>query len=841
MCKKYLFALLFLLFPLILSASDKYISLDGFWKFKTDPYYTGVEERWYDEKYSVQGWDTLSVPGNWDLRNEYAHYVGQGWYRRCFDTPQYINGKDVFIRFEAVNVNYIVWLNGKKIGEVQGGYFPNEWDITGLLKKNGKNTVAVCVDNNFRSGAYWSWGGIRRHVDLCIRPKNRIDKIKISAEPDLKKGTANICIRTMVNVLDDGYSLKYTILKDGKKLKQKKVNADASSTDIYLSKRQTSLWHFDAPELYILKAELEKDGILVDEHTERFGIRKIECDSNAFYLNGEPIRCLGLNWVADDRLTGNTLPASVYKKHLDDMRRMGVVMARLSHVPLPKDVLDYLDEIGMLVIDEIPVWGASPLATPDNPVAFSWIRQMVDNHYNHPSIVAWSVGNEIGNQVNNPKVTPYVKAACELARSLDKSRPALDVSNSAHANKINDPSQYSDFYAFNCYSRNCYGKYPERIIENYGRKPLFMTEFGCRLIGENLENGFDIERVALEQMRGKDFIFGGSLWTYNDYRSTHYSPTPSWNNPISENRAWGVVDAYGRHKRAYYEARKEYAPLKEMKVVEEGDRLIVNLIPRDKLDLPAYILRNYKLQLETGDGVDNWNVVSSVELPDINPGDKAMKREMKMPSVSSKTYRLMLVNGQGVELMDTLIVHGKPEKPSILSVITANRSARVYFRPDGLGSRYFVECKNLKNGRIAYSDTVAYSDFIDVMKLSRDTQYQLTLFAENNNGKISSETVAFTAKGNGVLPPDIKSIVALPESKSIGLGYGSLNNEYLYEIEYSRDKMMKDGVKRLITKTRGACTIPNLCPGVYYVRMRAHQQYQIISDWTPVVSVKLDK
>lgn len=821
------------------NTGDRKISLDGWWNFKIDPYSEGIAGNWHT-LVNAQGWDDMPVPGNWELRNEYAHYVGKGWYKRTFETPQNIEDKDVLLSFEAVNVNYSVWLNGKLLGDVIGGYFPQQFPISGLLKKNGENLLAVCVDNNFRSGAYWSWGGIRRPVNLIVCEKNRIERIKILAEPDLKTGKAVVNVTPCLQIDGQPYSIAYFIEKDGKVILRKEQSATEPHISMQLASNKVKLWHFDRPELYTMRVQLKNGDKVIHEMSERFGIRKVSWDNKNFYLNGEPVRLLGLNWVADDRLTGNTLPVEVYKSHIDDMRKMGVTMSRLSHVPLPKEVLDYLDEVGILVIDEIPLWGYAIYAHPNHPVSNSWLKQMVENHYNHPCIVGWSVGNEIGSQLENPDCTPYVKAAVEYVKTMDDSRVVLDVSMTANSNAKNDPSQYSDIYALNTYSWGKYAANAKKVVKNYGERPLFMSEFGCHLIGEDLEVSFEKERKALNDMRGIDFLFGASLWTYNDYRSTHRSPSSTWDNPVSENRAWGIVDAYGRHKKAYWEARKEYAPLKDMKVSQDGMKFVVELQPRTRLDLPAYRLSGYQLSLQAYNKEDVKLGNHTIQLKDICPGDNPVIQRMKLSEISKADhYKLVLSNGNGIELMDTIWYSNKPDVPIIDEYRSAKKMMRIYFKPVYGAKAYWAECKDITTGKVIVSDTVTCSSIIEWGNIQHGKSYQVSLYAMNENGCVKSQAMNCIGNGVFILPPEVKSVRGLTDSRSIGVGYSSEMSEYLYEVEYATDSSMKKDVKRVFTHLKGACFIPKLDKGTYYVRIRSYHQYQQSSEWSPIYQVKL--
>lgn len=844
MTYRLLFLMVGVLFSVFAKADvgERSFSLDGFWSFRMDPYSEGVENKWYAENYRPDGWDALPVPGNWELRNEYESYVGLGWYRKTFPTPEGIREKEAYLRFEAVSVHYTVWLNGRKLGTVTGGYFPHKFNVTSLLKTQGENVVTVCVDNNLRTGAYWSWGGIRRPVTLLILPKEHIERVRICAEPDLESGKAVIEAQTYFSTeLPADCSIVYEIEKDGRTILQKKVQNATATVRLPLSKKQVKLWHFDHPELYNLHVSLMKGKVCVHRVSERFGIRKITWDNKRFYLNGEPVRLLGLNWVADDRFTGNTLPPEVYKAHIDDMRRMGAVMARLSHVPLPEDVLDYLDEVGMLVIDEIPVWGDTHFAEPGNEVSFSWLKQMVENHYNHPCIVGWSVGNEIGNQIRNPQVTPYVKSAIEYVKTMDQSRPAMDVSNTAAYSK-NDPSQYSDIYALNCYSKGTYGKNPKKVVAQYGERPLFMSEFGCELISEDLNSDFDQETAALNEMRGIDFFFGAALWTYNDYRSKHLSTTPesTWNTPLSENRAWGLVDAYGRHKRAYRQARKEYAPLKRWEISGQNGNYAIRLIPRGELDLPAYILDGYTLEMksytQTGEVVES----TAVKLPRIKPGDAPLDKKWEWENAPAAYCKVALVNPQGIELMDTAWYHSFPEKPVIKDYRAAKGKLRLYLQPVPGATDYWATCEEIGSKRMLHSDTVALPTLIDMGKVYHKKKYKVTLYARNNRGISVSEPVVIEGSEDSELPPEVKKIQALPAFRSIGIGYGCNRMEYLYEVEYAESPDMKSNPRRVFTEAKGACFIPKLEVGkTYYVRMRMYFQYQQESEWSPVYEVTL--
>jgi beta-galactosidase len=140
----------------------------------------------------------MEVPGNWDLRNEYAHYAGKAWYRKTFTTNFTAEAKAFRLLFEAVSGESKVWLNGKYLGNNNSSYLPFQFFVNPFLKTGGKNTLVVCVDNSSRVGAPWNWGGIRRPVTLLATNPVYIEGLHIS--PSLDLATEKAVIGVTVNV-----------------------------------------------------------------------------------------------------------------------------------------------------------------------------------------------------------------------------------------------------------------------------------------------------------------------------------------------------------------------------------------------------------------------------------------------------------------------------------------------------------------------------------------------------------------------------------------------------------------------------------------------------------------
>lgn len=182
-------ALIFFLFSLCSTCSlAQVVSLNGRWQFKTDWYQQGEQQGWFQPGFQPNGWDEMDVPGNWDLENEYAEFAGTAWYRKSFPTQANWKGQRVRLYFEAVYNDAEVWLNGQKITENHLGFLPFWVDVQEALNPQGNNVLVVKVNNVFKRGAIWNWGGIRRPVWLEITPLTRLERQHITAPPQLSKG-----------------------------------------------------------------------------------------------------------------------------------------------------------------------------------------------------------------------------------------------------------------------------------------------------------------------------------------------------------------------------------------------------------------------------------------------------------------------------------------------------------------------------------------------------------------------------------------------------------------------------------------------------------------------------
>ncbi len=813
------------------------ISLNGYWKFMTDPLGLGTEKQWFLPKLDDKHWDEMRVPSSFELRNEYAKYSGKTWYRTHFKTPHQYIGKKIFLEFEAVSMSYTVFLNGKKVGEELAGNNLERFDITDKLNPKGDNQLTVIVDNTLRWGAYHNWGGIRRSVTLSMVDPVRIERQEIVATPDLKIGTSTIEIAVFIKN-DTKIAQKTTCeanISFSKKWVKKSnifsvelpANAETIARfKINLSKEETRLWHFDDPHLYTSEINLYRNKQKTFALQNRFGIRKIEIDGYQFKLNGESVRLAGYNWVADDRTTGNTLPTWRYKEDIDRMKALGANMARLSHRPLPQDVMDYLDEKGFLVISEFNNWSHFINGRSIEPQQFA--TKLVQQNFNHPSIIGWSVGNEMGGQKQHPETNAYIERLIKFIKTqLDSTRIVTYVSNTADFQK-DDAAKFGNMIWINKYG------YHRKAIDDlkviYPDKPVFMTEYGghnTNLIYDTPNNTL-FPRFLVDSVSGRENAFGFALWTFNDYRSTYKAPNPATTTPMHENRQWGVVDVYRNKKRAYRQMQKFYAPVRDLQVKNNK----ITIIPREKLDIPAFSLKNYKLVWSVFDKNGKIQEGNFIHLPTINPSDKPLDFPIKWTANGQTAYlKVTLLSPTGYSVLDTIVHQSVPSPPRIEAVIEAPNAVRVVFERNEFSTDYIVK---YGIGKLDKTTARTIDHYIDLTNLEAGKTYQIAVLGINSIGESAlSEIKTVTIKnGFSALPPVIWLTESCDKGFFVGMSYQY--DDVVYQIRYGSPTAPRSTWKQLQVSNFGMCHVPNLKNGqkIAYQIRRLMQFNVNPSEWS---------
>jgi beta-glucuronidase len=409
--------------PAALFAQSGQDALKGEWSFGLDPVNVGEKQEWFMPEFSLEKWDKVTVPHCFSVDPRYQRYTGTAWYFKRFSKVALPDAYRAFIRFEAVFYKAKVWLNGKLAGEHEGGYTPFEVDVTDALSDG--NALALRVNNawdtttipgaktevtyqshNMAQMFPWiNYGGITRTVKFIIRPPAYIKGVRVESSPDLARKTAQLhVVASMRNTSPDVLKkndLQAFVYQSGRKIPARfrvsgeDVAVDSEgliNLDASLAARDVKLWNIDDPVLYQLELIAGKDTARTT-----FGIRKIEIQGTKLLLNGEPVSLGGCNRPLDYPGYGSMDPPDVLDEDFTLIKNAGMELSRISHYPVSTEMLDWADRHGMLIIAEAGNWQMTTKQMEDRAMRAkfqSQMKEMVERDWNHPSVIAWSVGNE---------------------------------------------------------------------------------------------------------------------------------------------------------------------------------------------------------------------------------------------------------------------------------------------------------------------------------------------------------------------------------------------------------------------------------------------------------------
>jgi len=272
----------------------------------------------------------------------------------------------------------------------------------------------------------------------------------------------------------------------------------------------------------------------------------------------------------------------------------------------------------------------------DNPRTRQWLAEMVARDYNHPCIIGWSPGNEIAKHFD------YVRTMNEYIRTeLDPHRLVSYISNTGArpaSTPQNDPITFNDIAMINVYAKSggAFDHVSKTLHGRWPDKPVFFSEYGVSQIGAKPDAVVPGLEDIWEGISGESYVIGGSLWTFNDYRSGFK------NTPPSGNREWGVVDVHRNPKTAYQQVRKLYCPVRSLAIADGK----IRLEPRSPKEIPCYTLRGYKVKWEintTGGAIKSSGVI---DLPEIKPGSPAIG--IPLPSAAVSEIHLVAPTGYTV-------------------------------------------------------------------------------------------------------------------------------------------------------------------------------------------------
>jgi beta-galactosidase len=433
------------------------ILFDFDWKF-----YRGDVENGQVADFNDSTWRTLDLPHDWSIEDipgtnspfdsaaiwaiDGGYLTGGiGWYRKTFEVPENIAGKKLSFYFEGIYMNADVWLNGTHLGNHPYGYTAFEYDISELVKTGEKNILAVQVKNEGRNSRWYSGSGIYRHVWLKVTEPVHVKTWGVSiTTSEVSTEKATVIIETQIkNETSENQSVQIiTRIMNGSGIEIAKTQSNQQvNTATEVSDKQTiqiespELWSTETPSLYTAVIEIRNEkGKLVDLVEELFGIRSIEFSvEKGFLLNGTPTLLKGGCMHHDNGPLGAAAYDRAEERRVELMKASGFNAIRCSHNPPSEAFLAACDKLGMLVIDEtFDMWRKQKNPQDYHLYFDEWWQRDVDamvlRDRNHPSIIMWSIGNEIPER-GDPEGAETSKMLVEYIKQLDSTRPVTAAVN----------------------------------------------------------------------------------------------------------------------------------------------------------------------------------------------------------------------------------------------------------------------------------------------------------------------------------------------------------------------------------------------------------------------------
>jgi len=537
-------------------------------------------------------WRILDLPHDWSIegpfKKEYASSTGYlpggiGWYRKNFIVPDSLKGKKLFIQFDGIYKNSEVWINEQFLGKRPYGYSSFHYDLTPYLNfETQENVIAVKVDHtDFADSRWYTGSGIYRNVFVNVTDYMYIKPYGIFVTtPNITTSEAEIQIQTSIKN-EYQHEAKFQLEHQIKDAAGKAIIACLSEETIpakgeqdfthSILLEQPTLWSLENPYLYRVETKVIQDGEVIAFETTPLGIRYFHFDVNSgFYLNGKNIKMKGVCLHHEAGCLGAAVPEKVWHRRLKLLKEAGVNAIRMSHNPPAPELLDMCDSYGFLVQDEafdewefpknkwVEGWNKGEPSLDGYASDFSeWaeidLRDMVLRDRNHPSIVFWSIGNEIdypNDPYSHPVLGEHYKAdkpeakgmgdiAKRLAQVVKQYDPSRPVTAALASVMMSNETEFPDALEVVGYNYQEF-RYPEDH-EKYPNRVIYGSE-----------NGRNHE--AWMAVKNNDYISGQFIWTGIDY--------------LGEARGWpmrhatpGLLDLAGFKKPLFFFKQSEWSDI----------------------------------------------------------------------------------------------------------------------------------------------------------------------------------------------------------------------------------------------------------------------------------------
>jgi beta-galactosidase len=572
---------------------ERRLDFNGGWRF-----FKGEAEGAQRPEFDDSSWRPLQLPHDWAIEGPFDRkynphsgglpFFGVGWYRKTFSITEAVRGSIFSILFDGAMSNARVWLNGEELGGRPYGYIPFSFDLTSRLRTDGKdNVLAVRLAPEDLSSRWYPGAGIYRNVWLEVTMPVRVEQWgAYVTTPEVSDEKATVSVRTSIrNGLRTNLSvvLRTAVLDaEGKEVtdagKRTMLYAMAAGTvETTLTVEKPQRWDIDRPYLYRLLSEVQVGGEVADRHVTPFGIRSIAFDKEkGFQLNGRTRKLQGVCLHHDLGALGAAVNRRATERQLQIMKAMGVNAIRTSHNPPSPELLDLCDRLGLVVMDEaFDMWRIPKVANGYSKYFDEWserdVRDFVRRDRNHPSVIMWSIGNEVPEQ-SRADGAQVARRLVDLFHQEDPTRPTTSAFNQPDEAIKNGLAAVVDIPGIN-YKPLMYGRimeeHPNWIlagaetascvssrgvyhlpIEKYEKHPSLQLS-SYDIIAPPWAYCPDPEFAAQEKYPN---VLGEFVWTGFDYLG---EPTPFFVNPAdndwpARSSYFGIVDLAGFPKDRYY-------------------------------------------------------------------------------------------------------------------------------------------------------------------------------------------------------------------------------------------------------------------------------------------------
>jgi beta-galactosidase len=565
------------------------------WKFAKGSQ-PGAEKADFDDS----AWQAVRLPHDWAIsgpfnpaENGYAGklpWKGEGWYRKTFKFDKAADGQRVYLDFDGVMAFPKVYVNGQLAGQWDYGYMSFRVDATPYVKFGQSNVIAVYVDTRNHGTRWYPGAGIYRKVTMTLRyPVHVAHWATIVTTPSVDHKSATVRVRSSVEnhlSAESKVTVAITLFDpDGKGVGtgegSDSVRAGGSrDVDLSFTVANPQRWDIGKPRLYTARVVVQTgDRVITDVDVVPFGIRTFEFTANdGFHLNGRRAQLYGVCLHHDQGPVGAAFYPRAMERQLEIMRDMGVNAVRTSHNPPAPELLDLCDRMGFVVWDEaFDKWDGTADRVRGEPPLEQYgekqIHNLVMRDRNHPCIVVWSIGNELGGGGRDGITPQRVKFMSDFVRKYDPTRP---VGMACH---IPGLAEQPNFDALDLTGWN-YGRRYATYRQRYPDKPIIYSESASALstrgfyelplpsektqYSKQLQvDSYDLNAAAWSdiadsefQLMEKDkFVAGEFVWTGFDYLG---EPTPF--SQEAKSSYFGIVDLAGIPKDRYYLYRSYWRP-----------------------------------------------------------------------------------------------------------------------------------------------------------------------------------------------------------------------------------------------------------------------------------------